>query len=453
MQTQSLLFSRADGWTESEAKQWAKSHGYKHDKVDVTDRYVRLRQLDPRGFTVKRTIPFGKGIRAVVAREETMPKKKKSKTTRRPAKRSAARKPASPAQKAARARFAARFGGKKHTATASKTRRPKHKRVREATMVAAKRRPKKRRVRETPAVAEAKRLKKKSRAAKKTHRKAAHRKASYVMAKRRPAKRHAAKRHTKRPTTRRRAAHRKHKVQAWVGDSAGHSKAAKKGWKTRKGSKPGKAHRTTKKAAESRRRPRKRAVRETMTVQARRRPRKHTARASTTVQARRRPRKHTARASTTVQARRRPHGYVRAPNYKALARSAGEMTLELGAGVAGFLIADAVDRFLATYDPAGAKKPSHKFTSDGTGTLANTLNIASAPDLWRYGALGVLTLLPLGGSLFVKHPMLRASTQGVGIGAGIKFVATVWANLLMPLLVGKDTSVPALQKSLSLIHI
>src|SRR5580692_10790152 len=96
MQTQSLLFSRAEGWTVEKAKVWAKKHGHKSNKVDVTDQYVRLRQLDPKGFQVKRTVPFGKGIRAVVAREETMPTKKKSKTTRRPAaKRTAAkRKPA-----------------------------------------------------------------------------------------------------------------------------------------------------------------------------------------------------------------------------------------------------------------------------------------------------------------------------------------------------------------------
>src|SRR5208337_5069688 len=109
MQKQSLLFDRSAGWTEGKAKTWARSHGFKHDKVDVTDRYVRLRQLDPKGFAVKRTVPFGKGIRAVVAREENMPTKKK--TTRRPAKRSASKKPPSKAQKAARARFAARFGG------------------------------------------------------------------------------------------------------------------------------------------------------------------------------------------------------------------------------------------------------------------------------------------------------------------------------------------------------
>ena len=409
MQTQSLLFDRSAGWTVEKAKEWAKQHGHKISKVDVTDRYIRLRQLDPKKFTVKRTVPFGKGIRAVVAREENMASKKK--TTRRPAKRSASKKPPSPAQKAARARFAARFGGKK---VASKTRRPKHKRVREAPkMVAAKRRP--RRVRETSVVAEAKRSKKRKSAGRRKSHKAKPR--SYVMAK--------AKRRTHKS--------RHRKVRAWFGDSAGHSKAAKKGWLGRKGhkksAKPGKA---TKRASEARRRPKHR-VRETMTVQARRRP-KH---------------RRVREVSRVAEARRRTYKRrtVRAPNFGNLARTALQMGLELGSGVAGYLVADGVDRFLATYDPAAAQKPNNKFTSDGTGTLANALNVASAPDLFRYGSLVALTALPLGGSLFVKHPALRSSARGVGLGAGIKLISTLWSNVLMPLLVGKDTSVPALQKS------
>jgi len=65
MDIQALLFSRADGWTASKAKEWAKSHGYKHGKVHVTDQYVRIRQFDPKGLKVKRTITLGSGIRAV----------------------------------------------------------------------------------------------------------------------------------------------------------------------------------------------------------------------------------------------------------------------------------------------------------------------------------------------------------------------------------------------------
>jgi hypothetical protein len=385
-----------------------------------------------------------------------MPTKKKKKTTRRPAKRTAAkrnttaRRAPSPAQKAARARFAARFGGRKPAASEAKRHtkksRPKKRRVHETPAVAeAKRRTKKRRVRETSVVTEAKRrTKKRKPAARRTKKKksAARRKpASYVMAKHRRPKKSA----HRRPKKRKSAAHRK--VRAWHGDSAGHSKAAKKGWKGRKGHKSGK---TTKRATESRRRPKHRRVRETMTVQARRRPKHRRVRETMTVQSRRRPKKHRAREATRVgEARRRSYKrrVVRAPSFSSIKRSALDMGLELGAGVAGYLFADAVDRFLAGYDPAAANKPANKFTSDGAGTIANALNIASAPDLWRYGSLAALTLLPLGGSLFAKHPTLRSSAEGIGIGAGIKLFSTIWSNVLMPMLIGKDTSVPALQKS------
>src|SRR5271157_6543392 len=89
MDVQSLLFDRSAGWTQAKAKAWAKSHGYRHGKVHVTDQYVRIRQFDPKGLKVKRTITFGSGIRAVVAREEDMAAKRKrskksaAKTTRR----------------------------------------------------------------------------------------------------------------------------------------------------------------------------------------------------------------------------------------------------------------------------------------------------------------------------------------------------------------------------------
>jgi chemotaxis protein histidine kinase CheA len=453
MQTQSLLFSRADGWTESKAKEWAKEHGYKSNKVDVTDQYIRLRQLDPKKFTVKRTVPFGKGIRAVVAREEPMPTKKKKSTRRPAAKRTAAKRKPAPRKhavkpKSAPKRSAARKRSKKATVVAAR-RRPRMARE-VGRVVAAKRRPA-RRVREVRAAAEARRRKPRVREVPVVA-EAKRKPASYVMAKRRPAP----KRH--------RAA--KHKVQAWFGDSAGHSKAAKKGWKTRKGHK---ASKVTRKAAESRRRPKKHhRVRETMTVQARRRPKKHhRARETMTVQARRRPKKHhRARETMTVQARRRPkkhhlareassvvrskarRSYVRAPSMRSIGRSALDMGLELGLGVAGYLLADGVDRFLATYDPANAAKAGpNKFTSDGTGMLGNSLNVASAPDWKRYASLVGLTLMPLGGSLFIENKTIRSSVEGIGLGAGIKLATTLWESLLMPLLVGKDTSAPALQKS------
>jgi hypothetical protein len=67
MRIQSLLFSR-NKYTPSSAKRWARSHGYKTGKVDVTDRFIRLRQLAPGRFKTLRTFTLGKGIRAVGAR-------------------------------------------------------------------------------------------------------------------------------------------------------------------------------------------------------------------------------------------------------------------------------------------------------------------------------------------------------------------------------------------------
>ena len=64
-EVQALLFSRPR-WGPTEAKEWAKEHGYRAAKVHVTDNYVRLRQFDPTRGRQKRTIAFGKGIKAVV---------------------------------------------------------------------------------------------------------------------------------------------------------------------------------------------------------------------------------------------------------------------------------------------------------------------------------------------------------------------------------------------------
>ena len=64
-EVQSLLFSRPE-WTPGKAKTWAKGHDFRYGNVDVTDNYVRLRQFDPVPGTQKRTITFGKGIKAVI---------------------------------------------------------------------------------------------------------------------------------------------------------------------------------------------------------------------------------------------------------------------------------------------------------------------------------------------------------------------------------------------------
>ena len=62
---QSLLFPRSK-FTRSEAERWASSHGYLYKKVDITDRYIRLRQRPPEGLARMRTIRMGPDVKAVV---------------------------------------------------------------------------------------------------------------------------------------------------------------------------------------------------------------------------------------------------------------------------------------------------------------------------------------------------------------------------------------------------
>ena len=68
MKVQSLLFPKS-GFTEAQARAWAKAHHYKAAKVEGDGQYHRVRQFSPAKATVLRTIPFGgSGIKAVVAR-------------------------------------------------------------------------------------------------------------------------------------------------------------------------------------------------------------------------------------------------------------------------------------------------------------------------------------------------------------------------------------------------
>lgn len=127
--------------------------------------------------------------------------------------------------------------------------------------------------------------------------------------------------------------------------------------------------------------------------------------------------------------------------------NATEMIMATVSGGLGFVMADGLDRFLATYNPSGATRPTDKFTSDGTGTLANTLNIASMPGWKRAAAAAGVTAVPAVGAMFTKNPYVRASLEGMAIGAGISGFKTLWANVIMPMLIGKDTTTPTLQKS------
>lgn len=70
MVVQSLIFSKDKFKSASEAKRWAKDHGFKTDKVDDTEGSYRLRQKDPEGFADKsfRTFKITDGVQAVGAK-------------------------------------------------------------------------------------------------------------------------------------------------------------------------------------------------------------------------------------------------------------------------------------------------------------------------------------------------------------------------------------------------
>lgn len=67
MEVQSVLFS-ADNWTPARARAWLARHDYTAPKIDRTENYLRVRQIDPSAFNRKtfRTIHLGDGIAIVV---------------------------------------------------------------------------------------------------------------------------------------------------------------------------------------------------------------------------------------------------------------------------------------------------------------------------------------------------------------------------------------------------
>jgi len=418
MRIQSLLFGRDAGWTESSAKAWAKSHGYKHGKVDITDQYVRIRQFDPRGLKVKRTKTLGRGIRAVVAREEDMGKRR-SRTTRKT-------KEASRRRRSLRAR----------TTTAAAP-RGRTRRVRSTAVAAPRRR--RRRMRAATRRAGTGTIRARARntrsrvAAPRRRRRRVHarrvRETIVAAPRRRRRRRHARAREATRVAAPRRR--RRRHVRAWHGNTPGHRKAAKKGHSRRRSRR---ARETTRVAAPRRRRAARR-VRETSKYVAS--PRR-----------RRRRRHHSREAVRTVRSNRR-RSYRANASLSSIGTKAGKLAIGILSAGVGFALADGLDRFLATYNPAGAEQPKNKFTSDGNGTLANTLNIASPPHLVRIGAAVGSIVVPAAVAMYVKNGFVKSSLEGMALGAGVKAFSTLWSNVLMPMLApkGDKATTEALQKS------
>ena len=65
---QSLLFDKTK-FNEKQAKAWAKLHGFKFSKTDITEKKIRIRQKTPSKFNFFRTVTLVAGVKAVVARK------------------------------------------------------------------------------------------------------------------------------------------------------------------------------------------------------------------------------------------------------------------------------------------------------------------------------------------------------------------------------------------------
>ena len=199
---------------------------------------------------------------------------------------------------------------------------------------------------------------------------------------------------------------RRARVSAWHGHKKAHRRAAKKGWAKR----------------------RRKKMHETAVASPRRRRR--------AVRANR-------RRSSVSAPRRSRRMYASSGGM-----SAGNLAMAAFTGTVGFLAADALDRFMATYNPAGTEAPKDKFTSSGTGMLANTMNIAATPN-WKRIAVGVAApVVPAVGAAFVKNKTAKVALEGLALGAGISTLKMLFTTLVIGrLLKPKDTSASALQSS------
>ncbi|MCS7318233.1 MAG: hypothetical protein NZZ41_08025 [Candidatus Dojkabacteria bacterium] len=62
---QSILFKK-DYYTKKDAISWLKSHGFKYNKIDVTEDFYRARQFQPRKNKKYRTLIPTPGIRLII---------------------------------------------------------------------------------------------------------------------------------------------------------------------------------------------------------------------------------------------------------------------------------------------------------------------------------------------------------------------------------------------------
>jgi hypothetical protein len=129
--------------------------------------------------------------------------------------------------------------------------------------------------------------------------------------------------------------------------------------------------------------------------------------------------------------------------------SGGELALAVISGGLGFVVADFIDRYMATYNPSTTTTAPANMFYGGTGTEANTLNLAMPPSITRIGiGAGVTLVLGLGAHV-VKNGMGKAALQGATIGAAISLFRLVWNSYVMgKVLMPKATDQATLQASM-----
>lgn len=252
-------------------------------------------------------------------------------------------------------------------------------------------------------------------------------------------KRRKARKARKAPKRRRKA--RRRAAEEWRGDSAGHARAARKGWRKRKAKRAGKRKAARKSAGRKRQTAKQRAasLRNLRKARAARRghgkskPRKRSA-------TRRRARRAAGtahRASRAITTHKGPglssYGRRRRAkrNPSQYGLTGGELFVASIFGTLGFLGGDALDRFIATHaltDKGTKDSNGNELYADNPPTsgnysgLFNPTAICAPMDLGRWAAgIGVPAAMFVTAN-FVKAPMVRASMQFAAFGWGVRVV-------------------------------
>ena len=131
--------------------------------------------------------------------------------------------------------------------------------------------------------------------------------------------------------------------------------------------------------------------------------------------------------------------------YEAPMATAGGISLLVTAAVAGDLIADALDRFIAGYDPAESPAPTlpAPYTVDNPIPKWNNDSQAMQPGIWRIVAQGALALFTFGAGAIVGSPALKFFFYGLGTGASIHLGSQILTAYVITPMVKSSTGTGA----------